>query len=286
MILTQLELPAAARSARFELRYRPARGRHELPCWIALPHAGHVGAAPILAIHGIGRGAEEMAVELGASAALAGRAVIAPVFAQRRWPAYQRVVMRGRADLALIRLLDALGEESGLAMRRFTLFGFSGGAQFAHRFAMLYPHRIERLVLASAGWYTMPDDAAAFPYGLAPECAPELAWGSRLAAGLGSFLRLETRVLVGEHDNVPDAVTRSAPELDARQGPDRLTRARRWSEAFAEAARARGIRPRIALDVMPGCGHDFLECVARGGLAQQIVASARLPDATAARLAA
>lgn len=286
MMCTHNELHAAARSARFELRYRPARGRRDLPCWMALPENHRSSAPPIIAIHGIGRGAQEMATEFGAAAALAGRAVIAPVFGERCWPAYQRVVTRGRADLALIRLLDTLAMEIEPTMRRFTLFGYSGGAQFAHRFAMLYPHRIERLALASAGWYTMPDDGAAFPYGLAPECAPGLAWGSRLASGLGGFLRIATQVLVGENDNVPDAVTRTTPDLDARQGPDRLTRARRWTEAFAEAARARGIAARIAMTVLPDCGHDFLECVARGGLVQQVMGGAAQPSAAARRLAA
>ena len=149
--------------------------------------------------------------------------------------------------------------------RSFELFGYSGGAQFAHRFAMLYPHLVERLTVASAGWYTFPDTAA-FPYGLAPRPGRADNWGPCLAAGLDGFLGIPIQVCVGARDGVPDANTRSGPDIDRQQGSDRVTRAHRWAEALRQTAGARGITARIDLAVLPGCGHDFRDCIRLGGL--------------------
>jgi pimeloyl-ACP methyl ester carboxylesterase len=241
--------------------HRPGRGRKGLACWIARPAAPRPGAAPLVAIHGISRQADLHAALFAPAAAAQGRTVIAPLFNEDAWPGYQRLVARGRADLALLSLLEELRVEGVIGAGRIALVGYSGGAQFAHRFAMLYPHLIERLCVASAGWWTFPD-AAPFPYGLGG------VWGARLAAGLPGFLALPVTVCVGEDDNAPDENTRSGPAIDAQQGRDRLTRARRWADALHAAATARGIAPRVSFAILPGAGHDVAQCVRSGGLAR------------------
>lgn len=262
----------------FTLHHRPARAAGQLAYWTAIPHQPRGSQPPLVAVHGVQRGARDMAEAFGAAAAARGQVVIAPVFDKHAWPAYQRVVIGGRADLALIALLDEVAHEGIADTRRFRLFGYSGGAQFAHRFAMLYPHRIADLVAAAAGWYTMPSVDAPFPYGLATEAGRRLPWGPRFAAGLGAFLRLPITVLVGENDDVADRRTRSGPLLDARQGGHRLARARRWSAALTAAAQARRLPPSVDLHILPGCAHDFLDCARHGGLIEH----AMTPPAPAA----
>jgi pimeloyl-ACP methyl ester carboxylesterase len=213
---------------------------------------------PLVAIHGIGRGARELAETFAAQAAGHGRAVIAPLFDAGRWNGYQRAVAPRRADYALLGLLDELSAEGLVPAGRFDLAGYSGGAQFAHRFAMLYPHRLRRLSVCAAGWWTMPDDAA-FPYGLSGD------WGARLAAGLDRFLALDIRVSVGAADDRPDAATRSTPALDAAQGGDRVGRAGAWVAALRGEAARRGLPAlRLSLTLLPGAGHDFAACAAAG----------------------
>lgn len=246
--------------------HRPGRGRKGLACWIARPAAPRPGAAPLVAIHGISRQADLHAALFAPAAAAQGRTVIAPLFDEGAWPGYQRLVARGRADLALLSLLEELRVEGVLGGGKIALFGFSGGAQFAHRFAMLYPHMIERLCVASAGWWTFPDDAP-FPYGLGG------VWGARIAAGLPRFLSLPVTVCVGAGDDAPDENTRSGAAIDAQQGRDRLTRARRWADALRAAATAREIAPRVKFVVLPDAGHDVAQCVRSGGLARHA-----LPD--------
>ena len=244
----------------------PGAGRRGLPCWLALPDRIAPEAAPLVAIHGIHRNAEAQARAFATRAAAQGRLVIAPLFDPAEWPRYQQVVLGGRADLALLDLLQELQLAGMVRTRRIALAGYSGGAQFAHRFAMLYPHMVEHLTVTAAGWYTFPADMP-FPYGLAVRKG-RTDWGSRIADGLDAFLSLPVDVCVGTADNLPDEHTRRRPRLDERQGSDRLTRATRWVEALNATAAARGIAPRARLRLLAGCGHDFAQCVARGGLAR------------------
>lgn len=255
-------MPALARvpgsAPAFTLHHRPGRGPRALDCWIVRPADPRPEAPPLVAVHGIGRGACEVAEAFGARAAVLGRPVIAPLFDAACWNGYQRAVAPRRADAALLRLLDELSAEGFPPVGRFDLAGYSGGAQFAHRFAMLYPHRLRRLSVCAAGWWTMPDDTA-FPYGLSGP------WGARLAAGLDRFLALDIRVSVGAADDRPDAATRSTPALDAAQGPDRVSRARAWVAALHATAARRGLpAPRLSLTPLPGAGHDFAACAAAG----------------------
>ncbi|MCP5149830.1 MAG: hypothetical protein H6983_22820 [Ectothiorhodospiraceae bacterium] len=245
--------------------HRPGRGRGNLPCWLAMPRERDSAAEPLVAVHGILRRADDQATLLGERAAASGRVVVAPLFDERRWPRYQQVVRGKRADLALLALMADLRLAGTVATRRFELVGYSGGAQFAHRFAMLYPHLVSRLTVVSAGWYTFPD-AAPFPYGLAPRPGRTGDWGPQLAAGLEQFLRIPITVCVGAEDTERDDNLRGGDAIEAQQGGNRVTRATRWVAALEAAARAHGISPSIELVALPDCGHDFRQCVRRGGL--------------------
>ena len=261
----------------FTLQYRDAKGPGALACWLALPSEIAVDAPPLVAVHGIGRGARRQAELFANRAAALGRPVIAPLFDERTWPRYQQVVRNRRADLALLAVMAELRSAGIWQTPDFDLAGHSGGAQFAHRFAMLYPHLVRQLTVTSAGWYTFPDDTA-FPYGVAARAGHADDWGPHFAAGLDAFLRLPIRVCVGDGEGRPDGTTRTRPEVNRRQGGDRVTRAGRWVAALRRAAGARGIAPRVDLAVLPGCGHDFRACVRRGGLDKMV-----LPDAADSR---
>lgn len=246
---------------------RPDQG---LPCWVVLPLAPAPGAPPLVAVHGLNRGAEEQARLFGALATRLGRTVIAPLFPRKDWPSYQQVVRRGRADLALLDLLEDLRLTGIVDDGPVDLFGYSGGAQFAHRFALLYPHRIRSLSIAAAGWYTFPD-VEAYPYGMSA-AGRYGRWGAAMAAGLEAFLSLDIRVLVGSDDDTVDETTRTLPALDAQQGRTRLERAGNWVRALREAARARGLPDRVSMHVLQRCGHSFEDCVRIGGLDRLVLA--------------
>ena len=260
-------------------RLRQGRGDRALDCWLAGAVAPRRDAPPIVAVHGISRQARQQAELLADRAGRLGRLVIAPHFDEVRWHRYQQVVRGGRSDLALLALMAELRLAGVWRTSTFDLAGYSGGAQFAHRFAMLYPNLVRRLTTCSAGWYTHPDETG-FPYGLGGADRRDTGWDWRMRAGLDRFLALPIRIAVGSEDCVSDPNTRRGAVIDAQQGTDRLERAQRWASALARAAVARNLRADVAVTVLPGCGHDFAECVVRGGLDRVIMGPGEA-DATA-----
>lgn len=232
--------------------------------WIIAPGAAVLGP-PVVAVHGITRAVEEMVSHLGPRARETRRTLIVPHFDKAHWPRYQRAACANRADWALVRLMDALRAEGLAGTGRFDLSGFSGGAQFAHRFAWLYPGLVGRLCLTAPGWWTLPDPGTAWPYGIGT-AAGDHGLGFCLRSNLRRFLDRQITVCVGDGDVQRDANLRKEPEIDARQGPHRRARAQAWCAEIDACARAEGIVPQLSLRVLPGCSHSFAECVLQGAL--------------------
>lgn len=232
--------------------------------WIIVPQ-WQADAPPIVCVHGIKRETEVMARMLCDLAEERGRTVVLPVFDEVGFRRYQRGLCKSRSDKALLRLMHHLRAENVIMDGPFDLSGFSGGAQFAHRFAWFYPTLVGRLALCAAGWYTFPDEAA-FPYGMGGGDVGGVDTGFCLRANLSAFLDRRIIVRVGAHDNVVDKNTRTGVRINAQQGEDRVTRARKWTRALETAASQRGIAPSVDFALLNGCGHDFRECVTLGGL--------------------
>jgi len=234
----------------------------ELEALVYVPPARSAGPLPVVvAVHGISRNAREQAEAFAPGAGRRGLLVVAPRFTERAWPDYQRLGRRGRgprADIALERLLAAL-RDAGLASDALHLFGYSGGGQFVHRFALTHPERVRGAAVAAAGWYTFPDPAAAYPHGLRVDGdLPGVRFRPR------AFLQVPVLVAVGEEDRVRDESLRRSRAVDRRQGRQRVARARRWVGAMRRAARERGLPPRVELSKIAGVGHSFGDCVAAG----------------------
>jgi pimeloyl-ACP methyl ester carboxylesterase len=189
---------------------------------------------------------------------------VAPLFERRRFRDYQRLGGKAGALVAseaLRRACEAIHDSLGMPRAPLSLVGFSGGAQFAHRFALAHPRDVRQLVVAAAGWYTLPDPRLGYPYGLAPSA--ELPEG---LPNLDEFLRIPIRVMVGEHDVRRDASLNTSPAIDHIQGPHRIERARRWVDAVHAAARERGIPSHAALEILPDVGHSMRDAIDQGDL--------------------
>lgn len=274
MVLFQtLESPKSSASRHSSPRLVALAGDRRLSARVrGTQGAASQTALPLVALHGISRNARALWHAFGPLAEAQGRALLVPHFAQNHWPRFQQIG-RARPDLALLDLL----QQAGLCGKRVDLFGFSGGAQLAHRFAMLYPHRVGTLHLAAPGWYTLPDTGVTWPQGLG--ACPHQRLRSFDAASLSRlqlshYLSLRVRLWVGALDIQRDSSLRQTADLDASQGKTRIARAERYAEAFDRAARAMGITPDITLTVLPGCGHDFTQCATVGGLAARVMHSA------------
>ena len=119
---------------------------------------------------------------------------------------------------------------------RLYLFGYSGGGQFAHRYAMANPERVAGVVIGAAGWYTMPQNNCSFPHGVAPcRDLPNLRFDS------ASFLRVPMTVIVGDRDCDRDHGLNKSARVDRLQGRTRIERALTWVKFMNLAAKSYGL---------------------------------------------
>ena len=251
----------------FEIKSHAAT---QLQYMVAIPHQSDPSLAPLVAIHGISRDARGMLSKITQRLTpSASQVIIAPIFDRNTWKGYQRVIDSCRADLALLSLLNTIETNQIADTGKIELFGYSGGAQFAHRFALLYPHLIKRLMLCSSGWYTFPDENE-YPYGLSLPKKEMPGFNAFTRKNLTNFLRLEIEVYVGKNDTIVDANTRSGRKIDKQQGRNRLQRARNWVTALQSVARELGIQSKIGLHELEGCGHHLKDCIVKGDLVRHL----------------
>ena len=235
-----------------------------------MPRQVNPDLEPLVFVHGYTRRADEQLQQLKALADATGRALLAPFFGKTQHPRYQRLgkgVDGPRADRYFDACLEDAASRLGLRSDRFVLMGYSGGAQFAHRYAMVYPHRVARLIAIAAGWYTFPDREKSYPYGLAT--AGKLR---RVSMNPETFLQVPMTVLVGARD-FDTTNLRSNPRLDSQQGTSRVERARRWVLAMRMAARLYRVKADIVYQEVPGIGHSFTQFVAKGCLRELVLAA-------------
>lgn len=242
-----------------------------LPCLFAPPHAACAAAAPLLVcVHGFTRRPLEQALAFAGPARAAGMAMLLPLFDEQRHRRYAQLRhprSGRRSDLALIDTVQDVRRRHGLADGGLLLFGYSAGAQFAHRFAMLHPERVAALAVGAAGWYCWPDETLPYPLGWG---GADAAFGRPVDAA--AFLRLPLRLWVGERDTGSGEALRRDPRIDALQGTTRCERAERWLQALHDASRRQGAdAPTRRLRKIPRAGHDFVQCQRKGALAEQVV---------------
>jgi pimeloyl-ACP methyl ester carboxylesterase len=236
-------------------------------------HVGPVCSARLrgflVVVHGCSRSVMLLAEAFAEVANSEGFAVLVPVFDRETYGGFQ--ILRGlggptAASDALNAACDDAAWRLGIVPAPVALVGFSGGAQFAHRYAMRFPERVTGLVAAAAGWYTMPNPRVAFPFGCGP--SSDMPEGIQ---DLGAFLRIPTRVMVGDRDVERDKHLRTSRAVDEEQGLHRFERAHRWVDALSRSAMDRGIRADIALEVLAGCGHSAAAAIRNGALVQRSV---------------
>lgn len=155
-----------------------------------------------------------------------------------------------RYDTVLDGIVEDVVEAYGLKVARFALFGFSGGAHFAHRYLLLHPARVWAASIAAPGSVTLLDPARDWWVGTRNIGA---LFGVDL--DLAALARVPVQMLIGDSDldtaeiaHDPASRWWMAGANDAgRTRPERLDALRRSFEAAGIAVR---------FQVMPGVGHD------------------------------
>jgi len=255
---------AAVNLPRGEILQRQLKTDPDQSYYLYIPF--NAGSSPKLfvSVHGISRNAGEHARYFTGLAERHGVVVVSPLFTKLRFPDYQRLGHQGRglrADQMLDRIVDEVGWLTFADNSRLYLFGYSGGGQFVHRYAMAHPGRVAGVAIGAAGWYTFPDFDCRYPRGTG---------SSRKLPDIGfdpdKFLRIPACVLVGERDNRTDPSLNQSGPINEQQGCNRLQRGRRWIEAMQQAARSHGLTTPYRFHVLPKAGHSFQRCMLRGAM--------------------
>jgi pimeloyl-ACP methyl ester carboxylesterase len=235
--------------------------------FVYVPSTGGQDAPLFVSVHGLSRNTREQGRLFSGYCESRGVVLVAPRFSRREYGDYQRLGRAGlgsRADLALHAIVEEVALLTGASASQIYLFGFSGGAQFAHRYTMAHPQRVVRAVIVSAGWYTFPDARRRFPYGIRP--IPALT-GVRFDPE--EFLRVPITVLVGDQDGT-NGTLRHSKRLDSQQGVTRVERARNWVSAMIEAANAYHMDPQVSFEQVGGTNHSFKQFMNCGALGEKV----------------
>jgi pimeloyl-ACP methyl ester carboxylesterase len=244
------------------------RGRHrdrELPSWSSRSVASFVPSNPVRVLvlaHGYpwpdgSRSDGELieyaqaAVERWAAFAERHHAiVVAPAFGGQEFPLYREMLGRSIDPDEFVNLLVAkAGREHipGFA-GRFSLHGHFAGAQFAARYLVTHPHRLDEAILSAPSTFPLPDPGIPWPNGMAAAARSE--FGPRAAGWLEAATEVRVTVLVGSRD------TERRPPAPAQQGATRIERAAAWVESMCRHAESRDKAATIRFVAAEGLDHD------------------------------
>ena len=236
--------------------------------YIFVPNTGGKNRSVFISVHGVRRRAKDHANEFAGFAERHGVVLVAPLFPKNRFSDYQRLGKSrksARSDLALKRILEEVAFLTNANTEELFMFGYSGGGQFVHRYAMAYPKQIKRIVVAAPGWYTFPDYKAGYPKGIG-----NVRGLGRVTLDPARFLSIPACVMVGGRDTRRDAEFNRSPQVDRQQGANRLERGRNWIKAMKDAARFRGMDTEFIFRILPGSNHSFLNCMKKNQMGEQV----------------
>lgn len=240
------------------LPHRPVR------VWVDAP-ADPSSAEILIVMHGMGRNGADYRADWTGLVVDHNVLVLAPEFSDEHFPGAEMYNLGNVQDQAgrpvpieqwTFQIVEALFDHVKQEVRgqqpSYLLFGHSAGAQFVHRFIEFMPtHRARLAVAANAGWYTMPDDTVAFPYGL--EGSPRKEWE------LGHALASNLVILLGSDDvdNQDDSLRRDSGS-DA-QGMNRLDRGLSFYKASRDAAARQSLPFAWRLTALPAVAHSHTD---------------------------
>nr|BAC78155.1 poly(aspartic acid) hydrolase-1 [Sphingomonas sp. KT-1] len=146
-------------------------------------------------------------------------------------------------------MFDQVRKATGSKVPTYAIYGHSAGGQFVHRFVELWPDaRYSRAVAANAGWYTMPDLAIKYPYGL--KDAPTDA------AGLKATLEKPLTILLGTADTDVNHHQLSRTPEAMTQGVHRLARGEFFYAYGRKVAHELNAKFAWKLDYAPDIAHS------------------------------
>lgn len=247
-------------SGSFVFPFFTAGSSRDIRVWYHRPAAAGPDAPVVFVMHGTGRNGEGYRRAWIPFADEGRYVLLVPEFSRAQFASHYNLerlslpdgtpVPRAQWPYASIdRIFDAVRAASGLSAQSYDLYGHSAGAQFVHRLVLLVPDARYRVaVAANAGWYTLPDFATAYPYGLAGSGASP----AQLSKALGRKLV----VLLGDRDVDPHHPDLRRTPGAMLQGRHRLERGQAFFARARQAAAETGAPFAWSVRIAPGVAHS------------------------------
>ncbi len=151
-----------------------------------------------------------------------------------------------RFDLMLLNMLDEIGARYDAPVKQFMLGGFSGGAQFAHRFAYLHPHRVSGVSIAAPGRITLLDDAMDWWVG-----TRDLNTHFGQAINIEELRQVPIQLIIGADDDADITANDDIPQARIA-GNTRRARLQTLYENYQQHGLS------VQRDIVDDCAHDWL----------------------------
>jgi pimeloyl-ACP methyl ester carboxylesterase len=176
--------------------------------------------------------------------------IVAPAFGGQEFPVYREMRGRGIGPDEFVNLLaDTAGREHipGYA-GRFSMHGHSAGGQFAARYLVTHPQRLDEVILSAPSTFPTPDPSVPWPNGMA--AAATSGFSPQAGGWLAAASDVRVAVLVGSRD------TERRPSAPGQQGATRIERASAWVESMRRHAQSSNKAASVRLITAEGLDHD------------------------------
>lgn len=218
--------------------------------------ADQAGLPLVIVAHGSDRDVTGMVTAMREGLGDRGASILAPLFpstigGEDHSDGYKFLISGGIDYTALTKAMINNAPAPGGRFGSVYLYGFSGGAQFAERYALFHSAMLSGLVLASPGSVTLLDETVEWWPGLAGACA---AIG--ISPDLASLRGIPAAIVIGSEDRVVGLVARppGSPHGSIHEGlagNSRLERARSLYASFRNS----GIE--TSLHEVEGAAHNL-----------------------------
>jgi poly(3-hydroxybutyrate) depolymerase len=210
----------------------------------------------IVTVHGSDYAHEEMCRYFSALGTETNSLILAPLFGPKSGthpdPDGYKTLRSDFADYdrVLMDMICDVARRFGANTQRLCMFGFSGGAQFAHRFLYVYPEKFQAASIAAPGMVTLIHPDQGLWIG-----TNDLARQFGHALDLEQLRHVHTQLLVGSADNAPHsgAAGEAAYNFAGRNRVERL-------ESLVANYRSAGIS--CESQIVAAAGHDFVPLAA------------------------
>jgi len=211
-------------------------------------------------MHGASRNADEYLAAWQPHVADRNVVAIAPRFTKELFP-YYVTLMRATTEGQLVQdqsqyldsiiptLFDVFKEKLNIISNVYRIYGHSGGSQFVHRFLLLHgDSRIDKAVMANAGFYTFLDPEIPYPFGIKGLDINDLQ--------LQRFFWQKNAILLGDQDIDAQHSSLNKTKEAKKQGKHRFERGTNYFFDLVRLAESKELAFRWRYEVVKGVEHS------------------------------